>query len=57
MVKSLEIVGKTSTWLKAILEPNRTLLVIDMQVKLMTNTSTNVDDRIVMPAKVDAHMH
>lgn len=31
VVKSLEIVGKTSTWLKAILEPNRTLLVIDMQ--------------------------
>ena len=48
----MEIVGKTSTWLKAILEPNRTLLVIDMQVKLMTNTSTNVDDRVVMPAKV-----
>ena len=32
MLSLLEGIGKTSTWLRAVLEPNRTLLVIDMQV-------------------------
>ena len=32
VVSSLEGVGKTSAWLKALFQPNRTLLVIDMQV-------------------------
>ena len=32
MLKLLEGIGKTSTWLRAVLQPNRTLLVIDMQV-------------------------
>ena len=32
MLKLLEGIGKTFTWLRAVLEPNRTLLVIDMQV-------------------------
>ena len=32
MLKLLEGIGKTFTWLRAVLQPNRTLLVIDMQV-------------------------
>ena len=35
VVRSLGEVGKTSAWLKAIFQPNRTLLVIDMQVNSM----------------------
>ena len=35
VVRSLEAVGKTSAWLKALFRPNRTLLVIDMQVNSM----------------------
>ena len=34
-MRSLGEVGKTSAWLKAIFQPNRTLLVIDMQVNSM----------------------
>ena len=34
VVRSLGEVGKTSAWLKAIFQPNRTLLVIDMQVRM-----------------------
>ena len=35
VLRSLDGVGKTSAWLKALFQPNRTLLVIDMQVNSM----------------------
>jgi len=37
-VRSLDEVGKTSAWLKAIFRPNRTLLVIDMQNDFITGS-------------------
>ena len=43
VVSSLEGVGKTSAWLKALFQPNRTLLVIDMQVNLMRMTLTTLE--------------
>jgi len=38
VVSSLEGVGKTSAWLKALFQPNRTLLVIDMQNDFITGS-------------------
>jgi len=38
VVRSLGEVGKTSAWLKAIFQPNRTLLVIDMQNDFITGS-------------------
>jgi len=51
VVRSLEGVGKTSTWLKALFQPNRTLLVIDMQNDFITG-SLKVDGAVGIVAPV-----
>ena len=48
VVRSLGEVGKTSAWLKAIFQPNRTLLVIDMQVRKAAITMTITFSVIMM---------
>ena len=48
VVSSLEGVGKTSAWLKALFQPNRTLLVIDMQVNSMSMTTLEVTMVVVL---------
>jgi len=45
VLKLLEGTGKTSTWLRAVLQPNRTLLVIDMQNDFITG-SLKVDGAV-----------
>merc|ERR1719184_435425 len=45
VVRSLNAVGKTSAWLKALFQPNRTLLVIDMQNDFITG-SLKVDGAV-----------